>query len=117
LIKADTNIVGNYNIKENTRLIADYAFGDGHKLTSVTIPNSVTSIGYGAFAYCTSLTSVTIPDGVTHIGDYAFHYCSSLETIVFEGTWKQWHAIDKGACWSKYAPATHVHCTDGKVEL
>ena len=42
-------------------------------LKSVTIPNSVTSIGYYAFADCTSLKSVNIPDSVTSIGDYAFH--------------------------------------------
>ena len=117
LIKADTNIVGNYNIKENTRLIAEYAFGDCYKLTSVTIPNSVTSIGYGAFSHCTSLTSVTIPKSVTHIGDYAFDCCSSLETIVFEGTWKQWHAIDKHYLGNYDTPAAHVQCTDRKVEL
>ena len=38
-------------------------------LTSVTIPNSVTSIGDEAFDGCTSLTSVTIPNSVTSIGD------------------------------------------------
>ena len=38
-------------------------------LTSVTIPNSVTSIGDEAFHDCTSLTSVTIPNSVTSIGD------------------------------------------------
>ena len=37
-------------------------------LTSVTIPNSVTSIGDGAFGGCTSLTNVTIPNSVTSIG-------------------------------------------------
>ena len=50
-------------------------------LTSVTIPDSVTSIGIYAFSNCTSLTSVTIPDSVTSIGSYAFFNCSSLTSV------------------------------------
>ncbi len=48
---------------------------------STTIPNSVTSIGDGAFSYCSSLTSVTIPNSVTRIGERAFQDCSSLTSI------------------------------------
>ena len=44
-------------------------------LTSVTIPNSVTSIGSCAFSVCSSLTSITIPNSVTSIGSWAFYYC------------------------------------------
>ncbi len=51
-------------------------------LTSITIPNSVTSIGGNAFYYCSSLTSITIPNSVTSIGDNAFYYCSSLTSIM-----------------------------------
>ena len=57
------------------------AFCDCTSLTSVTIPDSVTSIGYGAFCDCTSLTSVTIPNSVTSIGNYAFYCGSSLTSI------------------------------------
>ena len=52
-----------------------------YKLTSVTIPNSVTSIWDGAFAYCTSLTSITIPADVTWIGWGAFYCCVNLTSI------------------------------------
>jgi hypothetical protein len=48
---------------------------------NTTIPNSVTSIGKGAFYECTSLTSVTIPNSVTNIGQSAFRGCTSLESI------------------------------------
>ena len=52
---------------------------------SYTIPTSVTSIGDGAFAACSSLTSVVIPSRVTSIGDEAFSYCTGLMGIYFQG--------------------------------
>ena len=57
------------------------AFADCSSLTSITIPDSVTEIGWGAFGGCSSLTSITIPNSVTSIGDYAFARCSSLTSI------------------------------------
>ena len=61
--------------------ITSDAFADCKSLTSVTIPDSVMSIGWCAFCDCSSLTSVTIPDSVTSIGNYAFYRCSSLTSI------------------------------------
>jgi len=58
------------------------AFSGCSSLTSITIPNSVDSIGNGAFAGCSSLTSITIPEGVTSIGEGAFYGCSSLTSII-----------------------------------
>jgi hypothetical protein len=54
-------------------------------LTSVTIPDSVTSIDNEAFNYCLDLNSITIGSGVTNIGSYAFIYCFSLEAAYFRG--------------------------------
>ena len=49
--------------------------------TEVVIPDGVTSIGNGAFGYCSGLTSIKIPEGVTSIGDSAFYDCSGLTSI------------------------------------
>ncbi len=61
--------------------IGDNAFYNCSKLTSITIGNSVTSIGNSAFYNCDSLTSITIPDSVTSIGKKAFFNCNSLTSI------------------------------------
>lgn len=58
------------------------AFSDCTSLTSITIPDSVTSIGVYAFKGCASLTSITIPDSVTSIGDQAFQNCTGLQSII-----------------------------------
>ena len=56
------------------------AFGNCN-FTSVTIPNSVTTIGSGAFSSCYSLTSIAIPNSVTNIGREVFYYCTSLTSV------------------------------------
>ena len=61
--------------------IHNKAFQNCKNLKSVTIPNSVTGIGWGAFDCCSNLTSVTIPNSVTGIQDCAFRDCSSLTSI------------------------------------
>lgn len=61
--------------------ISAYAFVDRTNLKSVTIPESVTVIGWNAFENCTSLTSVTIPDGVISIEPHAFKGCTSLASV------------------------------------
>ena len=68
-------------IPDSVTTIGESAFYNCSSLTSVTIPDSVTKIGDFAFSYCRSLTSITIPDSVTKIGDYAFRGCSSLTSI------------------------------------
>ena len=70
-----------YTIPDSVTSIGRGAFADCTSLTSVTIGNRVTSIGGYAFSGCTSLTSATVPDSVTSIGDKAFAKCSSLTSV------------------------------------
>ena len=57
------------------------AFENNYKLTKITIPNKVTSIGSRAFDQCTSLSEVILPEGLTTIGSLAFQGCSKLKNI------------------------------------
>ena len=68
-------------IPNSVTSIGRYAFYNCDGLTSITIPNSVTSIGEGAFYYCDGLTSVEIPNSVTSVGDQAFGYCNGLTSV------------------------------------
>ena len=68
-------------IPESVTSIGGSAFQRCSGLTSITLPESVTSIGDYAFSYCSGLTSMTIPESVTSIGDEAFYYCSGLTSV------------------------------------
>ena len=81
LLKAKEKLSGHYMIKEGTKVICNMAFYRRNLLTSINIPDSVTSIGDGAFAECKSLTSINIPDSVSSIGNWAFNRCESLTSI------------------------------------
>ena len=71
----------NFIIPDSVTSIGDGAFNGCDSLQSVTIPDSVTSIGDSAFSSCSSLQSVTIPNSVTSIGDSAFSFCNSLQSV------------------------------------
>ena len=70
-----------YTIPDSVTTIGAGAFYDCNSLTSVTIPGSVTTIGHSAFYHCDSLTSVTIGDSVTTVGGYAFSGCGNLNAV------------------------------------
>ncbi len=80
----DCSSLTSITIPESVTSINYQAFYKCSSLTSVTIPNSVTIIDYSSFSGCSSLTPVTIPNSVTGIESGAFMGCSSLISMVVE---------------------------------
>ena len=78
---SDCTSLTSVTIPDSVTSIGRLAFSDCTSLTSVSIPDSVTSIEHAAFDGCTSLTSVTIPDSVTSIESFAFSGCTSLTSV------------------------------------
>ncbi|MBR1652077.1 MAG: leucine-rich repeat domain-containing protein [Alloprevotella sp.] len=78
------------------KFIFSYAFSQCPELTSITIPNSVTSIGIGAFSGCVRLESLTLGTALTIIGDQAFSGCRALSevTIPASVTGIRYHAFE-----------------------
>lgn len=70
-------------IPDGVTSIGNSAFYKYSNLLSVKIPSSVTSIGSYAFENCSNLKEIIIPDAVTSIGNYAFRYCSGLTNVTF----------------------------------
>ena len=87
---------------------------------STVIPNSVTTIGFSAFSFCSGIESITIPNSVTNIEDYAFNGCSNLTSITIG---KELTNIGDGAfteCWNLtdiYYSGTQADWSDVDINL
>lgn len=93
LLRVTQALYETYSVKENTQVICDGAFvliQDPYDLSnirynyvrSIYMPNSVKSIGSGAFSSCIFLSNIDMPNSVISIGDYAFMDCSVLSNLV-----------------------------------
>lgn len=89
--------VTSVTIPDSITSIPDAAFVNCSKLTNISIPNSVTYIGFSAFSSCTSLKSITLPSSLSTIGNSAFAGCPSSMTVTYPGSKTQWDAITKGS--------------------
>jgi len=76
-----SGLTGTLTIPNSVQSTGYAAFAYCINLTSVSIPNSMILIGNNTFGSCSGLTSVTIPASVSSIGQYAFAYCSGLTSI------------------------------------
>ena len=82
LLACSAAATGEITIPNTVTSIGYWAFENCSKLTSVMIGNSVTSIGKEAFSGCSSLTSITIPNSVTSIGNNVFSGCNLLFSVI-----------------------------------
>lgn len=73
--------VTSVTIPDSVTSIPDSAFGFCSQLTNISIPNSVTYIGFSAFNSCTSLKSITLPSSLSTLQSEAFYNCGNLKTI------------------------------------
>jgi len=88
------DLLTSIEIPDSVTSIGVTAFFECNSLTSIEIPDSVTSIGGAAFCCCYSLTSIVIPDGVTSIGDSAFFECYSLTSITVDENNESYKSLD-----------------------
>ncbi len=95
-------------IPNSVTSIGDYALANCDALRDIIIPDSVTSIGNYAFAYSDSLMSVTIGSGVTSIGKDAFYDCQSLSSVTFENPNGWWRATSSTATSGTSIPSRNL---------
>ena len=104
-------------IGEGLKNMGGQIFFECYSLKTLVFVDGATDIGNWMFGGCSSLTDVIIPKSMSKIARDAFDRCSSLQSIYYNGTMKEWNAIDKETGWNSGVPATEVICSDGVVSL
>ena len=103
-------------LPEGLTSIGDYAFRDCRGLTSITLPDSLTSIGVNAFFRCIGLTNIILPSNLTSIGDDAFTSCSKLKEIIIDSAYVYDNATSNTACGYVLSNATTVKVLTNLVQ-
>ena len=86
-------------IPETITLIGNWAFQRCQSLTSITLPAGVITIAREAFSNCPDLESIYLPKSLENIGYNIFQYCTNLKDIYYEGSSTEWWQINKHEDW------------------
>ena len=106
----------NVTIPDGVKTIGPYAFWGCKSLKSITIPDSVEIIDKSAFADCTNLKTAIIPHSLKRMGESVFACCRKLKQIIFTGTYDQYKKISKAYWFLSGSKVSKVICSDGKVK-
>lgn len=101
-------------IPESVTSIGTEAFYGCTSLDYINISSGMKSIGKNSFRGCTKLASVTLPDTIESISENAFYDCDKLSDFNYNGTISQWASITLGSGWCSILLMV-VHCSDGYV--
>jgi hypothetical protein len=85
------------NWEDDILYIGNYLIQADIHTSAVNIKPNTKAIAGGAFSFCRELTSVTIPNGVTSIGKNAFDSCQNLEDVYYSGSEAEWKNIAIGS--------------------
>ena len=103
-----------YVIPENITKINDFSYARSN-LTKITIPDSVTDIGYGAFYHCDMLENITIPNSVENIAPFAFDHTKWMED--FENSSREFLIVGDGILLSYNGGGSHVTLPEGVKKI
>lgn len=118
--KASVSGTGNFEWSPNgwgAELIS-MSSGWNVRIVSAEIEEGITSICDMAFSGCSSLKKVCLPKSLEEIGVKAFAYCRHLSSIQYEGSRKEWEALDAASPdWNEESRIKTVVCTDGVIQI
>ena len=78
-------VIENLVISEGIKNIGDYSFWQSEKISAISLPDTLETMGSNAFSHLKSLTEITIPKNVKEISDSCFQSCDNVKTLTFEG--------------------------------
>lgn len=109
--------ISTVTIPNSITSIYNDAFHGCGSLAPVYLPKSVTTICGSSFQNCYAFTTFNIPKTVTTIGAYAFGWSLSLETITYEGTIEEWSSVSRGEGWTTATKVTAINCSNGVANI